>query len=218
MKILGFRIGSAPEIRILEGLEEHLSCCVEANVELEKGIELKMSGERAVDSINRVIEIEEKADNIRRDIVRNLAEGVLPPMNKEDLMRLAWRQDKVCNWAKESAEMLKKVKTDGLSEELKDAFIELTNRNVEAARALQDVLRYLNRDWKKAIEKCKIVENKETEIDMQFQRTLEILFNSDLSTGVKLAVNELAKNLENIGDNCGDTSDLMKVVAVSTFS
>jgi len=218
MKILGFSIGSAPEIKILERLEEHLSCCVKANTELAKAIEFKMSGEDAQNNINRVIELEEEADDIRRDIVRKLAEGVLPPMNKEDLMRFAWRQDKVGNWAKESAEMLRLVRTDSFSHELKESFLELAQRNVEAARSLQDVLNYLSKDWKMAIEKCKVVEDKETDIDMQYQRTLEILFYSELKLGEKMAANELAKNLENIGDNCEDTSDLMKVVAVSTFS
>jgi len=217
MEILGFKLWESPEVKILREIDEHMNLCLKATEKLLEAVECTFLGRDAEKSIKKVTIIEANADDIRRGIVRELSEGILPPMNKEDLIRLTWKQDKVANWAKESAEILRLLKESELSEELVEAFVELATLNIEAVRALQDVLKLLFDDWKQAVEKCKVVEDKETDIDLQYQRTLELLMKSDLDAGTLMIANELARTLENLGDDCEDTSDLMKVVAISTF-
>ena len=217
MEILGFKLWESPEVKILREIDEHMNLCLKATEKLLEAVEGTFLGRDAEKSIKKVTIIEANADDIRRGIVRELSEGILPPMNKEDLIRLTWKQDKVANWAKESAEILRLLKESELSEELVEAFVELATLNIEGVRALQDVLKLLFDDWKQAVEKCKVVEDKETDIDLQYQRTLELLMKSNLDAGTLMIANELARTLENLGDDCEDTSDLMKVVAISTF-
>jgi len=217
MEILGFKLWESPEVKILKEIDEHMNLCLKATEKLLEAVECTFLGRDAEKSIKKVTIIEANADDIRRGIVRELSEGILPPMNKEDLIRLTWKQDKVANWAKESAEILRLLKESELSEELVEAFVELATLNIEGVRALQDVLKLLFDDWKQAVEKCKVVEDKETDIDLQYQRTLELLMKSNLDAGTLMIANELARTLENLGDDCEDTSDLMKVVAISTF-
>jgi len=217
MKILGFKLWESPEVEILKKIDKHMSLCLNATEKLLNAVEHALSGDDAERSIKEVTELEKKADDVRRNIVRELAEGILPPMNKEDLIRLTWKQDKVANWAKESGETLRLLKGRNLPRELIEAFLELSTLNIECARSLQDVLKILFEDWEKAVDKCKVVEDKETDIDIQYQKTLKILIESDLDASTMLIAKELARNLENLGDDCEDASDLMKVVAISTF-
>lgn len=80
-----------------------------------------------------------------------------------------------------------------------------------------EVLKLLYQDWRKAIDKCSEVEQLESEIDELYISILEALFQSDLKPQTLFLANEVARTLENLGDSCEDTSDVMKIVAVSTY-
>jgi predicted phosphate transport protein (TIGR00153 family) len=214
-----FRLfGKAPEIEVLEIIEEHLKLCCESTETLLEAVKIKLSGSEPDDLLNKVVLTERRADDVRREIVSKLAEGVLPPMSKEDLMHLVLKQDKVADWTKESGDFLRLINIGNLTEQLKEALIELVVRNTETNTALQEVLAYLYEDWEKAVEKCQVVEDKETKVDLQYFKFLELLFKSGLENKKIILLNELARNLEKISDNAEDTSDLMKVVSISTFS
>lgn len=121
------------------------------------------------------------------------------------------------DWAKESSKLLRIVPSGELTPDLKESFLKLAKKGSECSQTVFEVLKLLYQDWSKAIDKCGEVERLESETDELYIRVLEELFSSDLKPQTLFLVNELARTLENLGDSCEDTSDLMKVVAVSTF-
>ncbi|MFP3951147.1 MAG: DUF47 domain-containing protein [Candidatus Bathyarchaeia archaeon] len=218
MEFLRKRLSYSPELKIIERINDQSTHCVSAVKELVKAIELVMCHNDAEQSISSVKRSESKADDVRRDIVKQLAKGVLPPLSKEDLMRLAWQQDKVADWAKESAAILSILNTEKLPETLKNAFILLARLAEEATVVLNGVIVTLQKDYRKALEECLEVEECESKIDDQYQETLRILTQYELDPVTLVLSNELARNIENIGDNAEDTSDLVKVIAINAFS
>jgi predicted phosphate transport protein (TIGR00153 family) len=218
MEFLRERLSYSPELRIIERINDQSTHCVSAVGELVKAIELVMISKDAGVHINSVNIEEEEADKVRRDIVEQLAKGVLPPLSKEDLMRLTWQQDKVAGWAKESAAVLCLLPAEKLPVDLKNTFIILARLAEEAALLLKGVIETLQSDYKKALEECLEVEECESRIDEQYQKTLRILTQYELDTVTLVLSNELARNIENIGDSAEDTSDLVKIIAINAFS
>ncbi|MDX1314886.1 MAG: DUF47 family protein, partial [Eudoraea sp.] len=87
----------SPEIKVLELLDKHLAQCVTSSDHLFQAMEEKIKGniEESVNHITLIKESEGRADTIRREIINELAEGILPPLNKEDMMELVTQLDEV---------------------------------------------------------------------------------------------------------------------------
>lgn len=125
----------SPEIQILDLLEEQLSICISATRQLVKAIEnVWLKEDSRGDYFERISDLESQADEVRREIVKKLAEGVLPPFNKEDLLTLAWRQDMIGDWSKESSDLLRIVPGDELTLDLKESFLQLASKGVSVVR------------------------------------------------------------------------------------
>jgi predicted phosphate transport protein (TIGR00153 family) len=218
MEFIKRKLSYSPELEILEKINEQSTYCASAVGELVKAIELIMHDEDAGKNIESVIKKEGKADEVRRSIVKQLAKGILPPLSKEDFIRLTTEQDKVANWAKESAEILRLINSGKLSADLKKAFKVLAQIAEEAALTLTRVIYTLQEDAEKALEMCLEVEEYESKIDDQYIKTLRILTQHELDPATLVLSNELARNIENIGDSTEDTSDIVKQIAINAFS
>jgi hypothetical protein len=218
MEFLRKRLSYSPELKILKRVNDQSELCVSAVVELVKAVKLIMSGNEGEQHINAVILKEGQSDEVRRDIVERLAKGVLPPLHKEDLMRLAWQLDKVAGWAKESVAILVLLNPEELPMELKKALITLAQLAEETAVVLNEVIITLQTDHKNALEACLEVGRCESKVDDQYQKTLRILTQYKLDPVSLVMSKELARNIENIGDSAEDTSDLVKIIAINAFS
>jgi predicted phosphate transport protein (TIGR00153 family) len=218
MEFLKRRLSNSPELEIIERINEQSELCASAVEELVEAMKQVMSGNESEQYIKSVIQKETKSDELRRGIVERLAKGVLPPLQKEDLMRLTWQLDKVANWSKESTAILILLTPEKLPKELKNALITLGQLAKETAFTLNDVIVTLQTDHREALKACLEVERSESNVDTQYQKTLKILTRSKLDPVSLVMSNELARNIENIGDSAEDTSDLVKIIAINAFN
>ncbi|MFW6111375.1 MAG: DUF47 domain-containing protein, partial [Thermoproteota archaeon] len=171
MEFIKKKLNYSPELEILEKINEHATYCTSAVKELVKAIDLVMRDRDDGADFESVSEKEERADEIRRDIVKRLAKGILPPLSKEDFIRLTLALDKVANYAKESAEMLQLVNSEKLPADLKKAFIVFAQLAEKAASVLTSVICVLQEDTEKALERCLEVEECESKVDDQYLKT-----------------------------------------------
>jgi predicted phosphate transport protein (TIGR00153 family) len=160
---------------------------------------------------------EEEADSIRRSIEKELAEGILPPLNRADMARLIEKLDDVPDWCKESGRILDILSWDEISEELRESFIEMTRVVNSCVHSLADVVSLLYTNHEKSLDGCNTVEILEHEIDNLYFETLKKFYVSVMEPKTMLLANEFARCLEMVGDSCEDTADLIRVVIVSTF-
>jgi len=219
MSFLGFLSGKPPEIKVLDLIEKHQSLSLVAADNLQKAVEAKMADkiEGCLFYIRELNKAEEEADNVRRDIEKELAGGILPPLSRADMARLTERLDNVPDWCKQTGRILEIISADELPEDLKGILLETTHMTNKCVHSLADVVRLLYTDHESALDACNTVEILEHEIDNLYIETLRKFYESDLKPNTLLLANELAESLEMIGDSCEDAADLIRVVVVSTF-
>ncbi|MCK4437829.1 DUF47 family protein [Candidatus Bathyarchaeota archaeon] len=200
-------------------IEKHLSLSLVAADNLQKAVEAKMADkiEGCLFCIRELNKAEEEADNVRRDIEKELAGGILPPLSRADMARLTERLDDVPDWCKQTGRILEIISADELPEDLKGILLETTQMTNKCVHSLADVVRLLYTDHESALDACNTVEILEHEIDNLYIETLRKFYESDLKPNTLLLANELAESLEMIGDSCEDAADLIRVVVVSTF-
>lgn len=219
MDFLDFLRGKPPEIKILDLIEKHQSLSLEAADNLKKAVEAKVADDSKschsyIRDLNRA---EEEADDVRRDIMKELAGGILPPMSRADMARLTERLDNVPDWCKQSGKICEIVSSDELPADMKNILLETTLIANKCVRSLANVVRLLYTDHEAALDACNTVEILEHEMDNLYIEALGMFYESELRPNTLLLVNELAGSLEMIGDSCEDAADLIRVVVVSTF-
>jgi predicted phosphate transport protein (TIGR00153 family) len=219
MSFLSFLRSKPPEIKVLDLIEKHLSLSLVAADNLQKAVEAKMADkiEGCLFCIRELNKAEEEADNVRRDIEKELAGGILPPLSRADMARLTERLDNVPDWCKQTGRILEIISANELPEDLKGILLETTQMTNKCVHSLADVVRLLYTDHESALNACNTVEILEHEIDNLYIETLMKFYESDLKPNTLLLANELAESLEMIGDSCEDAADLIRVVVVSTF-
>lgn len=219
MSFLSFLRSKPPEIKVLDLIEKHLSLSLVAADNLQKAVEAKMADkiEGCLFCIRELNKAEEEADSVRRDIEKELAGGILPPLSRADMARLTERLDNVPDWCKQTGRILEIISANELPEDLKGILLETTQMTNKCVHSLADVVRLLYTDHESALDACNTVEILEHEIDNLYIETLRKFYESDLKPNTLLLANELAESLEMIGDSCEDAADLIRVVVVSTF-
>ena len=208
-----------PEVRVLELLEEHVSLCVSISGLLVEVAELKMSGSMGEmeNLMDRLFKAEEEADSLRREVETELAKGILPPLSREDLMRLIGRLDMVADSAKDAVRILSIIYTDELTEGFKMVFMRLVNKADKCVKALRDAVEALLRNYKDVLNKCYEVQRLEKEIDTIYIETLKVARDSNMKIQTSLLVTELLRFLESEADACEDTSDLIRIITISAL-
>jgi predicted phosphate transport protein (TIGR00153 family) len=209
-----------PEVRVLELVEEHVSLCVSISKILVKVANLKMTGigEETENLMEELFKAEEEADSILREVETELAKGILPPLSREDLMRLIGKLNIVADSAKDAVRILNIVYTDELTEGFKIVFMRLVNKADKCVQALRDAVESLLRKYSDVLKKCYEVHRLEQEIDVIYIETLKVSRDSNTRIQTSLLVTELLRFLESEADACEDTSNLIRVITISALN
>ena len=208
-----------PEARVLGFLEQHVSLCTSIMNELVKLAELKTGGSREETErcLARLFKMEEEADGLRRQAAMELAKGILPPLSREDLMKLMERLDMVADYAKDAARILGIIHADELTEGFKIVFMRFINKVNECVQALGDSMKALLKNFKDVVNKCYEVERLEEEIDVIYVEALKVARDSNMKIQTSLLATELLRLLEMEADHCEDTADLIRIITISAL-
>lgn len=184
---------------------------------LNSFLEKDLNGVR--EHYNRVFIAERTADQIKRDIISDMLESSIHPIDREVIMKLILRIDYIADHAKSTARRLLLAAETELSipiEVLNDVTA-MCHKLGEAILKLREALLELTKDLKKSLELADAVEKIEEEVDevrsKAFEKVLMTCKNSDPATCTIL--NEVVDSLENAVDRCEDSADMVRYLAVS---
>ncbi|KPV62407.1 MAG: hypothetical protein AOA65_1858 [Candidatus Bathyarchaeota archaeon BA1] len=219
IRIPAIRWRKPPEAKVLELLERHVSLCMSISSELVRVAELKIAGseEETMKCTERLSGMEKEADGLRREIMMELAKGILPPLSREDLMRFTERLDMVADHAKDAARLLSIIRTDELTDGFKIVFMHLVRRVGDCVHALGGSIKALYEDFKRALDECYEVEKIEEEIDVIYTEALRVARDTNMRIQTSLLATELLRLLEMMSDHCEDTADMIRIVVISTL-
>lgn len=161
-----------------------------------------------------IFEGERAADELRRDLLNKLSEGMFLPADREDLVHLVERVDDIADYANAAARLLVLFR-EAPPEALRDGVVKYGVLLRQAVGFLADALDKLAAGHRRqTLELCTSVERKEEEADMLKAELYSTLFAMDLPAGTLLLLHNLIESMENTADKAEDAADLIRLLTV----
>ncbi|MEM3556258.1 MAG: DUF47 family protein [Candidatus Micrarchaeia archaeon] len=199
--------GKRREERVLEMFKTQFEFGAKSIDELIQMIE---KGERKFDSVKM---LEKQADDVRRNIMEQLAKGELASQDKEDLMRLAKEADSISDWIFTASKNLAAIGKLRNSE--KKLLREMCENDKEAIEKLNECMdRIISGDKEKAMELAHKVERIEEAVDDQYYNSKKVLLKEKRPGAEAIIMYALFQSVENIADACENTSDQVRLILV----
>lgn len=205
------------ETKVVTIMQQHLATTISAVEDLERAVKAAADNDekKMKQSIARVTSAEKEADKLRRDDMRELARGELPPVDREDLMHLMKRIDMVADWSRESTRILSVISPEDIPDNLKKAMVEMMKGTKECAVALRRCVSRMTEKPEDALKAADEVERLEEEVDALHENARKQLAKeTKMKVGVAIMLNQLLEAIETVADWCENVCDQVRVIVV----
>ncbi|ABN69278.1 protein of unknown function DUF47 [Staphylothermus marinus F1] len=169
---------------------------------------------------SEIVTAERNADSIKREILYSLKGVFIHPLDREDLLRLILTADDIAAYVKATGRRLISLYSTGykIPREVLELMNDIINKTVLASKSLLDSVLALGTDPSKSIELTHSVENYEEEIDEIRMKALEKIYMQckENLTMECILLKDVIEDLEAISDKCEDTSDVVRLIAISS--
>lgn len=205
------------EAKVITMMQQHLATTISAVEDLERAVKAAANNDekRMKESIARVTSAEKEADKLRRDDMRELARGELPPVDREDLMHLMKRIDMVADWSRESTRILSVIPTQDIPDNLKKEMVEMMRGTKECAIALRRCVSRMTEKPEEALKAADKVERLEEEVDALYENARkQLVKETKMKVGVAIMLNQLLDAIETVADWCENVCDQVRIIVV----
>ena len=205
------------ETHALKTMRRHLAITMSIVEDLEKVVKAAVSNKTKetkslVDGITRA---EKEADILRRNFMDELAQGELPPADREDLMHLMKRVDMVADWCREATRLLNVIPIEEAPESLKKASIEMAAGLTECALSLQRSINKMVDKPEDALKAADEVERQEEKVDDLHENARRLLAKeAKLKAGIAVLTSQLFEAIEAAADSCEDACDQIRIIII----
>lgn len=213
-------MGMREQRRVLLASRDHMQKVLEVTRLVQSAINYFCAGDlnRAKEIHEQIFHTERQADDLHRDLLERLSEGMFLPADRADLVHLVDRVDDVADYANGAAR-LATLFTEAPPEALREGIAKFGDLLHQATKQLADALDKLAEGERKdALDLCTAVERAEEEADALKASLYRELFTMDLPAGTLLLLRDLIESMENTADKAEDAADLLRLLAVSRFS
>jgi hypothetical protein len=126
-------------------IQEHMNTCYLCSKELVKFFSQVVAEdwEAVEQSRARIVELENEADDLKKQIRSQLPKSLLMPVPREDLLELLLVQDKIANRARDVSGIVLGRRMQ-LPKAIQARFLEFVSRNVDAAKQARKSIRELD--------------------------------------------------------------------------
>jgi predicted phosphate transport protein (TIGR00153 family) len=126
-------------------MQDHMGICFLAAHELVVLFEHVIDEEwdKALASRHRIVELEQEADELKKQIRGQLPKNLFMPVPREDLLNLLWAQDQIANKARDVSGLVvgRRMK---IPKRLRQDFLNFVSRNADAAKKARKSVRELD--------------------------------------------------------------------------
>lgn len=215
--------GREKERKALKLCQEHLNKIKEVVIESRDFIHALLKGDENNVKIHaqNIFIKEREGDDIKKNIVAELAKGIFHPINREDIIKLLTTADDAASFAKAAIGRLKYVPYKEIGEPLSSDLKKQSEILVEMSTLTIDAFNKLFINPEETLKIADKVERLEEEIDdLRRESIIPALMNM-LDDPYKFKYAFLLKDifefLENIADRYEDVIDLIRSIAISNI-
>ena len=215
--ILGW-IGMAESDSVLDDAVRHVEEVCTTVGHLQEAVRAFVKGDLSAKTIaiENVHEAEHKADLVKSKIRAQLSEGLLMPLDREDLLRFIKNLDKIADGANSAARLLGFIEDRLPDDVLKNLEIgtELVVDSVEEIR--KSIVALARKNFAEALAACEEVDRLEHRADEHKRSMIESVIRAKLDATNLLLCFNLAENLEAVTDKVDSVSDIIKILVVKS--
>ncbi len=160
---------------------------------------------------------EKEADAIKGEIIDNLMESSLHPMDQDEIIRLVLTSDDIAAYLKSASRRLSCTDAGAVPVPIKAGLKEITGKLVEETAALMDTIDALSDNSGDVTDKAEKTERLEEMIDdLRVDLLAQILKWGDTAQHVSdwLMIKETVESIESSSDKVEDTADVIRAIAV----
>ncbi len=173
----------------------------------------------ARESYEKVFQSENAADDVKREILRELSRGVIHPLDREYVVRLVLTMDDIAAYAKATARRLLISMNLGysLDHQTLDLLYQMATKLEQASELLIKALEALVSSPREALSLADSVERLEEEVDEIRMQALESIFRAcrEHPADWCLIAKDVVDSMENAVDRTEDSADMVRLIAVS---
>ena len=179
------------------------------------GVNAYLDGDRATfeDKRQQISELENRGDELRREIQRRLYIETLLPESRADVLELLEETDKILN-ACESAMWQFAIEQPEIAPDIGDGIRELVTAVSEAVEALISALRGFFHGQESVSDQMHKVIYFETEADRIGHKVMTDIFGTDSDLSAKNQLRHFILHIDNISDIAEDVADRLSIFAL----
>jgi len=205
------------QTKALTMVQQHLGMTVSIVEDLERAVKAWVNNDEKELKVcaDRIAKAEKEADNLRRQVMNELARGELPAADREDLMHLVKRVDMVADWSQESTRIIKALPIMEVPDILRKACTEMVEGVKECVFALRKSISRIAEKPEEALKAADEVERQEEKVDDLHEKARTLLAKETIkSAGVAVLISQLLGAFEMVADSCEDTCDQIRIIVV----
>ena len=197
-------------------IDEFLDLVSESGMLFKRAMENYLNGDIEQFSIRlqRVIEFERKADELRTDIEKQLALRTLIPENRGDVLSLLENTDNVIDNIKQTLQIFA-IETPEIPKKYNDLFNELTDTTIQSAEWLIKSVRSFFKDFMTVNDHIHKVSFYEKETDDIAVKLKKQIFSDDIDLSLKMHLRYFVSNIESISDYAESVSDRLAIYTIN---
>ncbi len=215
------KFSMAKEKKVLDLIAQHASLCLKTSQKLQVAVENKINKKDANISelISEITKFEKEADEARTKVIEEIVKGTLPPLNREDFIRLAETMDRIADWSKSAARVLQLLEINKLPQKYFKICLDMVDEAKSSAESVKRIVEAMKDDFVLTMQLAKLIKSKEEMMDELFLQGLAALRETHIGASfldLHLAIKFL-EGLENLEDKCDETADIVKMIIVRSL-
>ena len=164
-------------------------------------------------SLEKVEVLENRADNLRRDIENRLYTETLIPESRGDVLGLLENMDKLVNGAKHTLKEFS-IENPYIPEEFHAEFLTLANTVQKGVEEMVQAARRFLSDPLSVKANLHKVYHYEEEADRVAEKIKRIVFSSDLELAQKNHIRHFIINIDSLADKAEDVADRLSIYTI----
>ena len=165
-------------------------------------------------AIENVRESEHRADVLKARMINKIAESLLVPPDREDLMRFVKTLDKIADWTQGSARLLGFIEAK-FPDDVLHNMAAAAGLIVSAVTKLREsMLAFLAGDLPRALSKIDDIDRLEHEADDRKKDLIDAILRAQLDPNSLILMFHLADYMEGVTDQINTAADFVKIIAI----
>jgi predicted phosphate transport protein (TIGR00153 family) len=167
-------------------------------------------------ALESVRESEHKADLLKAEMMDKIAESLLAPPDREDLMRFIKTLDKIADWTLSSSRLLGFIQ-NGMPETVLVNMAAAAGLIVSGVTKLREgILAFIGNNIPKALSSIDEIDRLEHEADDRKKELIESILIAKLDPNSLILMFHLADYMEGVTDQINTAADFIKILAIKS--